>query len=85
MFKNVYNKLRLWHVVSRSVPILRSSFLKNLFPDLSFAVCTTTYHQSEQREGMCSFFSPFTRRRIIAAYECVWMECKCLLFGAESV
>lgn len=62
-----------------SVPIPKWSFLKNLFSDLSFAVCTTTESQSEQRVLVCSF-SPSTRRRIITAYECVWMEHKCLLF-----
>lgn len=78
--KHFYNKLRLWHVVARSMPILKASLLKNLFPDLSFTVCTT-YHQSEQRVGVCSF-SPFTRGTIITTYECVWMEHKCLLFGS---
>lgn len=50
-FKNFYRNLSLLHVVARFVPGLKSSFLKNLFPDLSFVVCTITYHRAEQRGG----------------------------------
>lgn len=58
---------------------------------LSWKTCSLIYHLqfaqqliTSQRKGWgcVVFFPPFTRGTIITAYECVWMEYKCLLFGS---
>lgn len=72
VFDIFYNKLSLWRVVARIVPALHSSFLSNLFPDLSSAVCTTTYQQPVKGGG-CVVCSPRRRGKIIAACEWAWM------------